>query len=109
MLAGAALYAVFFIALWRQQGARIEDENLLQRMAEDRELGNSKSVIIGSVFLAIAMFATLGVGVAKMGGSMVLVIWIAVTALAIYVSSIFHQRKRRQHQQLWDWWEGREA
>ena len=109
MLVGAALFAVFFIALWRQQGARIEDKDLLQRMDEDRELGNSKSVIISYVILAIAFFAILGVGVAKMGGSRGVVIWAAVTALCIYAGSIVRQRKRRQHQQLWDWWDGREA
>ncbi len=109
MLAGATVFAVFFVALWHQQGAMIEGENLLQRMDEDRELGKSKAAIILSAMIALAMFGFLGVAIAKASGPMGLVIWITLSALGIHAGSIVYQRKRRRHQELWDWWDGRES
>ncbi len=87
----------------------IEDENLLQRMDEDRELGKSKAAIIVSAMIAVVMFGVLGVGIGKASGLLGLVIWITVSALGIHVSSIVYRRKRRRQQELWDWWDGREG
>ncbi len=109
MLVGAAGFAVFFFGLWRQQGGLIEDEYLLQRMDEERKLGGSKKVILLSAMIAVVLFGILGVAIAKASGPLGLVICTAVSALGFYVSRIVSRRKRRQHQELWDWWDGREG
>ena len=109
MLAGAPVFAVLCVALWHQQGAMIEGENLLQRMDEDRELGKSKAAIIVSAMIGLAMFGVLGVGIAKAAGPVGLVIGLTVWALLSYAGSIVYKRKRRRHQELWDWWDGRES
>ncbi len=107
MLVGAAGFAVFFFGLWRQQGGLIEHEQLLQRMEEERKLGSSKKVILLSVMIAAAILSILGVGIARASGPLGLAFWAAVSALGFYVSHIVRRRKRRQHQELWDWWDGR--
>ncbi len=109
MLVGAPLYAVFFIALWRLEGTMIEGENLLQLMDEDRDRGRSMAVVIPAALIALAVFGVLGVGIAKAGGPLGLWISALTITLAIYVSSIVQRRKRRRHQELWDWWDGRES
>ncbi len=59
--------------------------------------------------IGLAFFGVLGVGIAKAGGPMGLVIGITVLALLSYAVSIVSRRKRRRHQELWDWWDGRES
>ncbi len=107
MLGFAVLCAILFVAIWSGQGAWLKDPDLLLRMEEEREAGESKSALIVAAVIGVLLLTVLGVGVAKSGGLQAL----GTAAIAIVVTSFigmpFYRRKRLRDQELWDWWDGR--
>lgn len=109
MLAWAAGFAVLFYALGRQQTARLRGDNLLRSMDDDRALGSSPRVILIGSIIALIVLVTLSVALWPISGATgVATAWLGI-GFCVYVSHVTEQRRRRENQELWDWWDGREA
>lgn len=107
MLGFAPLCAILFVAIWRKQGAWLEDPELLLRMEEEREAGESKVAIIVASVIGVFLLTILGVGVANAGGLQALAIAVVTSAVAARIGAAYYKRMRARNQELWDWWEGR--
>ncbi len=107
MLGFAPLCAVLFVAIWSKQGAWLRDPDLLIRMEEEREAGESRLAIIVAAVIGVLLLSILGVGLANAGGLQALGIAAVAAAVVISIGVAYQRRKRVRNQELWDWWYGR--
>ncbi len=107
MLGFASLCAILFVAIWSKQGAWLKDPDLLLRMEEEREAGESKSAIIVAAVIGVLLLTVLGVGVANAGGLQALGTAVVASAVAFSIGVAYYRRKRVRNKELWDWWYGR--
>lgn len=109
MLGFAPLCAILFVAIWNKQGAWLKDPDLLLRIEEEQEAGESKIAVIVWSVIGILLMTVLTVGVAKAGGLRAIGTSVVAIAVFSWICVIYQKRKRGRHQELWDWWYGRSS
>lgn len=106
MLGWAALFAMLFVAIGRKTNAWMRDPDLLARMDEDRRLGSSLPVLVTAGAIAITALGVLCAALWQAGGTFSLSIGLSGIVVSIWASVVHERRKRRENQELWDWWDG---
>lgn len=109
MLVWAVLFTALFTAIARKTNAWIRDQDLLLRIEEEQRLGNSTPVIVTGSIIAFVTLCILTIALWKAGGALSISIAWAGIAIGIYASILVERRRRRENQELWDWWDGRQV
>ncbi len=101
------VFAVFVVAVWRKQTSLLEDDDLIVRLDEDKQLRKTTAVRVRGIVLSVLLLAVLGYGVAEAAGLTGILCWVAVSTLLLYLGYHAYTAQKRKDQDLWDWWEGR--
>ena len=101
------VFAVFVVAVWRKQTSLLEDDDLIVRLDEDKQLRKTTAVRVRGIVLSVLFLAVLGYGVAEATGLIGVLCWVAVSTLLLYLGYYAYIAQKRKDQDLWDCWEGR--